>query len=66
MNQLSYTVAKSKFESRGFRFKGDLDQAIRDTIQLFQPLVASLRNSSQPDDFRAVTASNISKIARRD
>ena len=41
MNQLSYTVAKSKFESRGFRFKGDLDSAIRDSIQLLQPLAAA-------------------------
>ena len=41
MNQLSYTVAKSKFESHGFRFKGDLDKAIRDSIHLLQPLAAS-------------------------
>jgi nucleoside-diphosphate-sugar epimerase len=41
MNQLSYTVAKSKFESHGFRFKGDLDQAIRDSIHLLQPLATS-------------------------
>jgi nucleoside-diphosphate-sugar epimerase len=41
MNQLSYTVAKSKFESHGFRFSGDLDKAIRDSIQLLRPLVAS-------------------------
>jgi nucleoside-diphosphate-sugar epimerase len=45
MNQLSYTVAKSKFESHGFRFKGDLDQAIRDSIHLLQPLAASLANN---------------------
>lgn len=44
MNQLSYTVAKSKFESHGFRFKGDLDKAIRDSIQLLQPLAASRDN----------------------
>ncbi len=41
MNQLSYTVAKSKFESHGFRFKGDLDKAIRDSIHLLQPLLAT-------------------------
>jgi hypothetical protein len=41
MNQLSYTVAKSKFESHGFRFKGDLETAIRDSIHLLQPLAAS-------------------------
>ena len=41
MNQLSYTVAKSKFESRGFRFTGDLDKAISDSVHLLQPLVAS-------------------------
>jgi nucleoside-diphosphate-sugar epimerase len=41
MNQLSYTVARSKFESHGFRFKGDLDKAIRDSIRLLQPLAAS-------------------------
>jgi len=44
MNQLSYTVAKSKFESHGFRFSGDLDKAIRDSIQLLQPLAASQDN----------------------
>jgi UDP-glucose 4-epimerase len=41
MNQLSYTVAKSKFESHGFRFKGDLDQAIADSIALLKPLSES-------------------------
>lgn len=41
MNQLSYTVAKSKFELQGFQFKGDLDEAIRDSIQLLQPLTAA-------------------------
>lgn len=40
MNQLSYTVDKSKFESHGFRFKGDLDQAIGDSIRLLKPLAA--------------------------
>jgi UDP-glucose 4-epimerase len=41
MNQLSYTVDKSKFESLGFQFKGDLDKAIRDSISLLQPLAAA-------------------------
>jgi nucleoside-diphosphate-sugar epimerase len=41
MNQLSYTVSRSKFESQGFRFKGDLDKAIRDSIHLLQPLAAT-------------------------
>jgi nucleoside-diphosphate-sugar epimerase len=47
MNQLSYTVAKSKFESQGFRFKGDLDQSIRDSIHLLETLVASEKDESE-------------------
>lgn len=63
MNQLSYTVAKSKFESHGFHFKGDLEQAIRDSIQLFQPLVVSLTNSAQSDDFaKLLPATSVSRF----
>lgn len=47
MNQLSYTVAKSKFESHGFHFKGDLDQAIADSIALLKPL----STSREPEQF---------------
>lgn len=36
MNQLSYTVAKSKFESAGFRFTGNLEQGIGNTIDLIK------------------------------
>lgn len=41
MNQLSYEVDRSKFESRGFCFNGELDKGIRESIQLLRPLVAS-------------------------
>jgi nucleoside-diphosphate-sugar epimerase len=47
MNQLSYTVDKSKFQSHGFRFQGNLDQAIRDSIHLLQPLAASLERGKE-------------------
>lgn len=36
MNQLSYTVAKTKFESTGFRFTGNLEQGISSTINLIR------------------------------
>ena len=36
MNQLSYTVAKTKFESTGFRFTGNLEQGIGSTIDLIK------------------------------
>lgn len=39
MNQLSYTVDCSKFKSRGFRFTGNLDEAIGASINLFRPLL---------------------------
>jgi nucleoside-diphosphate-sugar epimerase len=38
MNQLSYTVDRSKFESRGFKFEGDLNAAIAESISLLRPL----------------------------
>jgi UDP-glucose 4-epimerase len=41
MNQLSYEVDRSKFESRGFRFNGQLDDGIRESIHLLRPLIAS-------------------------
>jgi UDP-glucose 4-epimerase len=41
MNQLSYIVDRSKFESRGFSFHGDLDRGIRESIQLLQQLAVS-------------------------
>jgi UDP-glucose 4-epimerase len=41
MNQLSYVVDRSKFESRGFRFNGELDKGISESIRLFQPLAAA-------------------------
>jgi len=39
MNQLSYTVDRSKFESRGFRFSGDIDKGIGESIDLLRSLV---------------------------
>jgi len=36
MNQLSYTVEKSKFEAAGFRFTGNLEQGIANTINLIR------------------------------
>jgi len=51
MNQLSYTVDRSKFEARGFRFVGDLDTGIRESIELLQPLASSLDNHSQEMSF---------------
>lgn len=41
MNQLSYEVDRSKFESRGFRFKGELDKGIRESVLLLQSLAKS-------------------------
>jgi nucleoside-diphosphate-sugar epimerase len=32
MNQLSYTVACEKFKAKGFRFEGDLDVGIRESV----------------------------------
>jgi len=34
MNQLSYTVSNQKFIKTGFRFKGNLEKVIKETIQL--------------------------------
>jgi nucleoside-diphosphate-sugar epimerase len=39
MNQLSYTVDRSKFESKGFKFEGDLNGAIGETITLLRSLI---------------------------
>jgi len=36
MNQLSYTVSSEKFQSRGFRFRGDLAEGIRETVSLIR------------------------------
>lgn len=40
MNQLSYTVDRSKFESQGFRFTGDLRTGIGETVRLLRTLSA--------------------------
>ncbi|HTP61551.1 MAG TPA: NAD(P)-dependent oxidoreductase [Burkholderiales bacterium] len=39
MNQLSYAVDRAKFEAAGFRFAGDLERGIGDTVKLLAPLV---------------------------
>lgn len=39
MNQLSYTVNRGKFESRGFSFEGDFRRGIADSIDLLNALV---------------------------
>lgn len=36
MNQLSYEVSNEKIKSLGFKFKGDIDQGIKDTLKLFK------------------------------
>ena len=36
MNQLSFTVNCDKIKKKGFRFKGNLDQQIKDTLNLFR------------------------------
>jgi nucleoside-diphosphate-sugar epimerase len=51
MNQLSYTVDRSKFEGSGFRFMGDLDTGIRESVELLRPLVASQHNRSEEMSF---------------
>jgi UDP-glucose 4-epimerase len=51
MNQLSYTVDRSKFEAQGFRFVGDLDTGIRESIELLRPLATSQDNHSQEMSF---------------
>jgi nucleoside-diphosphate-sugar epimerase len=39
MNQLSYTVDRGKFESRGFRFEGDHKRGIAGSIEMLKALV---------------------------
>lgn len=39
MNQLSYAVDRSRFEAQGFRFRGELDRGVGDTVRLLKPLV---------------------------
>src|SRR6266542_230856 len=51
MNQLSYTVDRSRFQARGFHFVGDLDAGIRESIDLFRALV-----SSQDNPFRGLAS----------
>jgi nucleoside-diphosphate-sugar epimerase len=41
MNQLSYTVDGGKFESRGFRFEGDLKRGIGESIELLKALAGN-------------------------
>jgi len=36
MNQLSFTVMSERFKDLGFEFRGDLDQGIRETVQLLR------------------------------
>lgn len=36
MNQLSYTVANEKMKKLGFRFEGDLDRAITESVELLR------------------------------
>ena len=36
MNQLSYTVACEKFRAKGFRFQGDMQKGIKDTLDLIK------------------------------
>lgn len=38
MNQLSYTVARDKFEALGFRFEGDLSRGVQDTVELLRQI----------------------------
>jgi len=40
MNQYSYEVGKRKIEARGFRFRGDLERGISETVELLRPLAA--------------------------
>ena len=44
MNQLSYTVDRGKFEARGFRFTGNLEKAIGESIHLLRPLASGWRD----------------------
>jgi hypothetical protein len=34
MNQLSYCVSCEKFRSKGFKFFGDLDKSVKESIQM--------------------------------
>jgi UDP-glucose 4-epimerase len=47
MNQLSYTVDRSKFESRGFRFHGELDRSLRESVGLLRQLSVSQNSFSK-------------------
>lgn len=38
MNQLSYTVDRAKFVSRGFRFEGDFERGVAESIAKLKPL----------------------------
>jgi len=38
MNQLSYAVDRAKFEAAGFRFAGNLERGISETVKLLAPL----------------------------
>ena len=38
MNQLSYAVDRAKFEAAGFRFAGNLERGIGETVKLLAPL----------------------------
>lgn len=35
MNQLSYQVSAEKIKKKGFKFTGNLNRGIRDTLSLF-------------------------------
>lgn len=43
MNQLSYNVDSSRFREQGFRFRGDLERGIRETVQLLRNSNAAAR-----------------------
>ncbi len=38
MNQLSYDVKNSKFKAKGFKYKGNINQSIKKTINLFRAI----------------------------
>ena len=46
MNQLSYEVANRRFAGLGFRFKGDLEQGVGETIHMLSALAAIARVST--------------------
>lgn len=49
MNQLSYTVACEKFKSLGFGFKGNLEQDVKDTVELLQNVRSANKVFVNPD-----------------